>query len=465
MRRTPLLVVTMGLLSACETTDAAGPKLRDLHTLPNASALAFDNATDGRLDVGPVPQEVPPGAVVPRDEAELASMLADPAGPPTLWLGERTWHGDLRIRRPVALHGAGPGTILEGSGTSTVVDAEGQGIVLDNLTIRGTGGKHTAEDSAVKIRGQGNTLRRLFLDHVLFGASLASCKQCVAEQLHVIGEAEHADGDAELRGDGIKLWESDGSRVSHCLVEQVRDVVVWYSRDVTLEANVVRQSRYGSHFMYTHDCVVRDSAVIDNVVGIFVMYSSRLAVQGNVLAGAGGPAGVGIGFKDSDDITVTDNWFVGNTTGTYLDTTPRTPATPVHFDGNVVALNDIGLRFHAAPHGVFVTANDFQENGQAASVDGGGDATSAELTDNFWSDYAGYDLDADGTGDVAYEVKRLSSELTEAHPSLKLFQGTAALVTLDAVARAVPVLATRLLLRDPRPSVRPHRLADREALP
>ena len=431
--------------------------LHDLESLPIASTLL----EGGRLDVGPVPRSAPPGAAVPRDAAELHRWLADPQGPTDIWLDARTWSGDWQIRRTVALHGIGPETVLEGSGTGTVVDAEGDGILVENLTIRGTGSKHTTEDSAIKARGKHNILRRLFLDEVLFGASLAACEGCRAERLHVIGRA----GDAELRGDGIKLWESNGSTVSRCLVEQVRDVVVWYSRHVTLEDNVVRGSRYGSHFMYTHDCSMRGTAVIDNVVGIFVMYSARLTIDGNVLAGAGGPAGVGLGFKDSDDVTVSDNWIVGNTSGAYFDSTPRTPDTPVRIEGNVVALNDIGLRFHSQPHGVFILGNDFHENGEAAIVDGGGDATTADMHDNYWSDYVGYDLDDDGMGDVAHEVKRLSAELTDAHPSLKLFQGTAALVTLDAVARAVPVLATRLLLKDARPRTRPHRLGQPAGAP
>lgn len=453
MNALPPLLFAAALAVGCGgQTPAAGDPLpaHDLASLPIASTLL----EDGRLDVGPEVRLAPPGAAVPRDANQLRAWLADPQGPAEIWLDARVWAGDWQIRRPVSLRGVGRETVLAGTGTGTVVDAEGEGIRVENLTIRGTGSKHTTEDSAIKIRGKHNVLSRLFLDRVLFGASLASCEACRAERLHVIGSA----GDAELRGDGIKLWESNGSTVSRCLVEHVRDVVVWYSRNVTLENNVVRASRYGSHFMYAHDSSVRGSAVIDNVVGIFVMYSARLAVEGNVLAGAGGPAGVGLGFKDSDDISVRDNWIVGNTSGAYLDTTPRTPTTPVHFDGNVVALNDIGLRFHAQPHGVFISGNDFQENGEAAIVDGGGDATTADMHDNFWSDYVGYDLDADGTGDVAHEVKRLSAELTDARPALKLFQGTAALVTLDAVARAVPVLATRLLLKDPRPRTTPHRL-------
>ena len=124
----------------------------------------------------------------------------------------------------------------------------------------------------------------------------------------------------------------------------------------------------------------------------------------------------------------------------------------------MIALNDIGLRMHAKPHGVWVTGNDIHENAETAQVDGGGDAATAEWSGNYWSDYAGFDLNHDGVGDVAWQIKRLSTELTDARPNLKLLYGTAALATLDAVARAMPVLASKLLLSDAKPAMQPHRL-------
>lgn len=441
-----LLAAWAALAQACGVGDGA-PADKDLTRLPIAGLLS-----DGRLDVGPRAAEKPQGFAEPKDEAELRAWLAQADGPARIWLGPRTWKGDWHIERSVELRGAGPQTLLQGSGTATVVEIHGEGSVLANLTIRGTGTRHTSEDAAVKAKGRGHRLERLHLQGVLFGAALGECHGCTVERLHVEGLA----GDAEQRGDGIKLWESHGSVVRHCLVERVRDVVVWYSRHVTLDGNVVRASRYGSHFMYAHDAVVRRSAVIDNVVGIFVMYSARLQVEGNVIAGARGAAGVGLGFKDSDAITVQGNWLVANTVGSYLDTSPRTPDQPVQLRGNVLALNQVALRFHAQPHGVQVLGNDFAQNAEVAQVDGGGDATTAEVRGNFWSDYAGYDLDGDGQGDVPHQQRRLSAALTDAHPPLQLLRGTAALASLDAMAQAVPVLPSQLLIADAAPRMRSH---------
>ncbi len=453
MRRHASITVTLVALLGCSApaprTSHANETRTDVQHLPIHGL--YEN---GKMDVGPLPQQPTTTVAVAHDEQQLRTWLADPAGPPEIWLPQQVFHGDWQIRRNVHLHGMGPGTVLQGSGTDTVLDIEADGALIDNLTIAGTGSRHTHEDSAVKLRGQHNRLTRLFLDRVLFGASLQACHDCQLDRLHVIGR----DGVAEMRGDGIKLWESHGSTVSHCLVETSRDLVVWYSRHVTLDSNVVRGSRYGSHFMYAHDAIVRNSAVIDNVVGIFVMYSERLLVEGNVLAGARGPAGIGLGFKDSDDVTVRNNWLVGNTAGMYIDQTPRSPDKPLKIADNVIALNNVGLRMHAQPHGVIVTGNDLHENAETAEVDGGGDATTAEWSRNYWSDYAGFDLNHDGTGDVAWQIKRLSTELTDTRPTLKFLHGTAALATLDGVARAVPVLASKLLLSDALPAMQPHKL-------
>jgi nitrous oxidase accessory protein len=330
-----------------------------------------------------------------------------------------------------------------------VLTVEADDVVVEDLSIRHSGHRHTAEDAGIKMKGNRNRVSNVHVEDTLFGVLLGECRDCMLERSHVEGYGD----ERELRGDGIKVWESHGSTVRGNLVEHSRDLVVWYTRHATLEDNVVRHSRYGSHFMYAHDAVVRRSRFEDNVVGVFVMYSARLLVEDNVLAGAHGAAGIGLGFKDSDSVTAKRNWLVANTTGTYLDNTPRTPEQPVVMEDNVLALNDVALRLHGADKGKGITlrGNDFRDNPTMIEVDGGGDALGVAARGNHFSDYEGYDLNHDGTGDVAYEVRTLSSELTETHPSLKFFHGTPALGAIDAVAHAVPVLSSKKLFIDPAP--------------
>jgi nitrous oxidase accessory protein len=399
-------------------------------------------------DQGPAELVPPPGAAFADDAAALAAALADRSGPAEIWLRSRVYEGDFVVARTLALHGA-RGTVLQGTGHGTVLTVTGDDAWIDNLTVRRSGRHHTAEDAGIKAKAARVRITNVAVEDALFGVAFEPCPGCVLDRVRVRGTAD----DPELRGDGIKLWESSDAVVRRCLVEDSRDLVVWYSRRVLLEENVVRRSRYGTHFMYAHDSVVKDSRIESNVVGIFVMYSDRLHVEGNVLAGARGPAGVGIGFKESDGVDVRDNWIVSNTTGTYIDRTPRSIDAPVTFERNALALNDVALRLHSSEEGLSFVANDFHENVAVADVEGGGDALGVRFEGNHWTDYEGYDLDHDGRGDVAFEVKQLSGELTDAHPTLQFFDGTGAMSVVDAVARAVPVLAAHRVLVDPHPAM------------
>ncbi|HET9450822.1 MAG TPA: NosD domain-containing protein, partial [Aggregicoccus sp.] len=201
---------------------------------------------------------------------------------------------------------------------------------------------------------------------------------------------------------------------------------------------------------------VRRSVLRDNVVGIFVMYSARVLAQDNVLAGARGPAGMGIGFKESDAVTLERNRIVANSAGIYLDYTPRNPDLPVRFEDNTFALNGVALRMHGTERGAAFLRNDFLDNGSLLEVDGNSDAREVLFQGNHWSVYAGYDLDGDGTGDVAYVLKQASSDLGQNRPQLKFFHGTAAMGLYDAISQAMPFFGTRVMLEDARPAMRPH---------
>ena len=388
----------------------------------------------------------------PKDFAELSAWVADPLGPKAIELEGHSYLGNLQIKRALHLRGT-PDSVLDGERQGTVLTLEGAGIVVENLSVRGSGRRHTTEDGAIRAEGSGVVIANVAVFDSLFGISLQRCHGCVVRANHVRGR----DDDPELRGDGIKLWESQDSRVENNLVEDSRDVVVWYSRRVHLDGNTIRRSRYGTHFMYAHDGVVTNEHLIDNVVGIFAMYSSRLIIDGNVLAGARGAAGVGLGFKECDGATVRGNFLVGNSTGVYLDRSPRSEVTPVVIEGNVFGIDDVAVRLHSGQDGVFLRANDFQGNGRLVDVEGGGDAMRITFDGNYLSEYAGYDLNGDGVGDVAFEKKRLGSDLVESHPAAQLLEGTVALGIVDAVAMAIPVLATKKLFVDLHPAMRPHR--------
>jgi nitrous oxidase accessory protein len=400
--------------------------------------------------VGAANVPCPAGVDVARNAVALRAQLAGSAR--DVWVAGRVV-GDFEAARAVALHGC-EGALLSGTGTGTVLRVRGDDVLIENLTLQHSGDRVSAEDGALKVSGKRAQVRHVTVRDSLYGIALEQCRDCLVEAADVAGRAEIVENQ---RGDAIKLWEAHGSIVRDSYVHGARDVVVWYSRNVTLENNRIVDGRYGTHFMYAHDALVRGSVLRGNTVGIFVMYSARVRVIDNELSGARGPAGMGIGFKESDAVHLSGNALVANSVATYLDHTPRNPELPVLFEGNSFALNRIALRFHGSERGASFQRNDFFDNDVLIEVDGNADARQVVFTQNYWASYAGYDLDRDGYGDVPFQVKLASSSLAGTSPLLRFFHGTAAMGLYDALALALPYFGSRLVLEDGRPAVTRHR--------
>jgi nitrous oxidase accessory protein len=219
----------------------------------------------------------------------------------------------------------------------------------------------------------------------------------------------------------------------------------------------VERGRYGSHFMYSHDNVIEGNDYLGDVVGVFVMYSRGLRLIGNRMRDAHGAAGMGIGLKDSGNVLIANNELSNATTALYLDSSPLNPADRVLTTGNRIVLSDRAIVFHGSSRGNRVDRNVLAGNGAQVVVEGGGDARDALFTDNYYDDYAGYDLDGDGWGDVPHEERSLAADVARDRPDLAFFAGSPALGIVEAIGKLVPLFAPKTLMRDERPRSTPAR--------
>ncbi len=364
----------------------------------------------------------------------------------TLTLDPGRYAGPLRIDRPLSVQAEG--AVITGPGRGTVLLVLADDVSVRGLEVEGGGRDAHEGDAGILVVGDRARLSGLSVHDVLIGIDLREANDAVIENSKVQGPL---DGPMGARGDGIRLWESYRNTIRGNHLDHVRDMVVWYSGHNLFVDNRVENARYGVHFMHADDNRVVNNHFVDNVVGAFVMYSTDIYLRHNVLAGANGAAGMGFGCKESDRVTMQDNRVLGNTTGFYLDACPHRIDGQASIQGNLLAYNHAGIRFHQVKPGIDIGDNDLYENGAPVVVDGGGDATLARFRQNRWSEYEGYDLDGDDVGDLPYAPALASRGLVQKRPVATFFAGSPAAMLLDFLGTAFPMLAPRPLFSDPEP--------------
>ena len=400
----------------------------------------------GVVQAGRVQVARPAGCVdLALDEGLARRMQAARAGE-VLCLAPGRWVGQLDVPAGVTVWGPPETTIVSvGQGTTVRLAAGAQ---LYGLTVDGSGGRFDVLDAAIHLEGEGGVVEGVLVRHAFFGILAERARRVRIRGNHVAGLGGESLG---LRGDGIRLWETHDSLVEANLVEDARDCVVWYSRHNRVVGNAIHRGRYGTHFMYSHDNEVSGNLYSANEVGIFAMYSRSLSIHHNALLHSGGAAGMGLGLKESGDLHVHHNLIARNTLGLFLDSSPLEPGDTITVEDNMVQLSDVGVAFLSSQSRVTFRGNTFRDNRTPVRVEGGGDALGLTWDHNDWDDYAGYDLDHDGVGDVPYELRDLADGLVARSTDLTFFTGTPALALVSLAGHVAPLMAPKPVLIDARP--------------
>ena len=377
------------------------------------------------------------------NNAEAGSTVSLPPG---------VYAGGIVIDKPITLTG-GHDAIIDGGGEGTIITVSAPDVAINGLTLRASGASLDREDSAISVLAPRVSITNNILEDVLFGAFLRTAPNSIVSN-NVIGAK---DVFIANRGDGIRLWESEQSVVEGNRIEGGRDSVFWFTDEVVVRDNEVTGGRYGLHFMYSDGAVVEGNVLSGNSVGAFLMYSRDVTVRGNIMAENHGPSGYGIGFKDMDRVTADGNRFIGNRVGMYFDNTPYSHNEHEYITNNLIAYNKIGLLLQPSVKRNIFSNNAFIDNTKQVGISGSGDFSgndwSHQGVGNYWSDFAGYDADGNGVGDVSYRIDDLYNTLTDKHPDLQFYQDTPAAKAITLAARAFPVLKPRPILEDEYPLV------------
>ncbi len=377
------------------------------------------------------------------DATEEGETLVPPPG---------VYAGPVVVSDPITIDGRGKVTI-DNQGKGTVILLDTDGATIKGLHLTNSGASANDLDSAVHVRGNFNVIKDNIMDEVLFGVDLQQSSNNIVRRNRITSISRIPLGQ---KGDSVRLWYSFKNKITDNIIEHVRDMVVWYSADNVIAGNKTSHSRYSLHFMYSRYNLVENNEYYNNTVGIFLMYSDGVIVRNNQIRHAAGPTGVGIGFKETSDLTVEDNQVLYCATGLYIDVSPFQPDTINTFDNNLIAYNGIGIRFLNPWHSNEFRNNNFAGNLTQVAVGGRGNAMKNLWEDNYWSDYEGFDRDGNDIGDTPYKLTAYADRIWQDVPYAQFFKGSPVLEVLDFLERLAPFSEPKVLVEDQTPQLIEH---------
>ncbi|MDR7480909.1 MAG: nitrous oxide reductase family maturation protein NosD [Armatimonadota bacterium] len=399
-----------------------------------------------------------PGVAPTATAAPAFDLAAAVAAAPTgavIEVPPGTYSGPLVLTRPVTLRGRG-WPVIDGGRRGHVVVITGPEVRLEGFVVRGSALAYSSEAAGIVVQGARAVVRGNRIEDVLFGLYLAGASDAVVEQNTIAT----ADLPLERRGHAVYLWRVRGARLRDNRITRGKDGFYFsFSADTQVEGNTVTGCRYGIHYMYANGNAFVDNVFVDNAVGAAVMNSTDVRLVGNTFQGSRSAAtGVGLILKDADRVLVRGNRIVGNATGIEVENAPAASDGWVRLEQNLIAFNGVGFSLMSTA-AITATGNAIVENLRPVQPRGALRAEANRWSEggrgNYWSDYAGFDADGDGVGDVPYSRADVLEDLVARAPALQALLFTPAHHALETAARLAPLVRGAPLLVDPAPLVRP----------
>ncbi|MBE3597863.1 MAG: nitrous oxide reductase family maturation protein NosD [Limnochordaceae bacterium] len=389
-----------------------------------ALAPGFDRAGAAVLEVGSA-------ATYPTISAALnAASSGD-----VIRVHPGVYRENVVIDKRVVLEGL-PGAVVDGGPEGDVITIKANGVTVRGMTVVGGGHRLWRDESGIKVLGNDNVIERNTLRRVLFGIHVWGGHANVIRHNRIEGLAQLIEHD---RGDGIRLYNSNGNVVEHNHIITPRDgIYVEFASHNRIASNRIERGRIGLHYMFSDDNVFEENVFVGNGVASAIMYSKRLVVRRNVFAKSYGYGAYGLFLKDADGAMVEDNLVLANETGLSLDFAVRCTLR-----NNFVAANEIAARILASSQDNVFVDNTFAANGEGVYLSPGNHRQRWDDgvgRGNYWSQYRGYDLDGNGVGDVPFDASEVFGHLVESYPELKLFFQSPAVAAVALAERAFPLL-------------------------
>ncbi len=321
--------------------------------------------------------------------------------------------------------------VIDGQNKGEIIQIVADNVTLDGLFIINVGTSYTEDYAAVRVvKSKNFIIQNLVLEKLFFGIYLEKASDGKVFHNKIIGDAKEEYNS----GNGIQLWYSKNIEVDQNIITHVRDgIYLEFSDFCKITNNTSSHNiRYGLHFMFSNDDVYQDNTFQNNGAGVAVMFSKRIEMYNNIFKDNWGSASFGILLKEINDSEIIGNVFESNTVGINIEGSNR-----VNYKDNDFINNGWAIKSRGACYANLFTENNFLYNSFDLSYNS--KLNDNRFSDNYWSNYTGYDLNKDGIGDVPYRPVKLFSYVVNRTPEAIILLRSLFIDIIDFSEKVSPV--------------------------
>ncbi|MBI4848550.1 MAG: nitrous oxide reductase family maturation protein NosD [Nitrospirae bacterium] len=347
----------------------------------------------------------------------------------------------LKIEKAVHLRGINDPVILVNKGL--IIEIASQGVTVEGFTIKDESTTSDLSSSGVYISkgSHGAAVRNNHFYNVMHGIWSVGANGITLEKNTVEGKKAL---DRNYRGNGIYLTDSQEATIAGNSMNYCRDgMYLEVSHGGRIIGNDTSNSRYAIHTMWVDRSVFSKNTALHNLVGFAVMYSKGSTISDNISVGN---QTHGLLLIQTVRSEITGNTVIGNTKGIFLYNSVLNRVA-----SNLLMNNSLGLHNWGGSEENTVTGNSFINNEAQVKFIAG---RNQQWDGNYWSDYLGWDMEGDGSGDMPYESNTVVDHILWRYPSSKLLYASASFQLLWMMEKQFPLLKVPRVMDD-KPSMLP----------
>lgn len=347
----------------------------------------------------------------------------------------------LKIDKAVHLKGINNPTIIGNGGL--IVTIASKGVTVEGFTIIDENPTSQLKSAGIYISkgSNGAVIKNNRLYGVMHGVWSVGARGIRVENNIIEGKKKLG---MNHRGNGITLTDSQEAVVIGNKIDYCRDgMYIEVSHDGKFINNEMRNCRYAIHTMWAGRAVFSKNTAVGNLVGIAIMYSRHSEITDNI---AVGNSTHGILLIQATRNYIARNTVVGNPKGVHFFNSIFN-----NMVSNLIMNNSLGLHNWGGSEDNTVNKNSFIDNKVQVKFVAG---RNQQWDNNYWSNYLGWDMNADGIGDMPFESNTVVDHILWRYPAAKLLYASPSFQFLWMLEKHFPVLKVPRVV-DTKPSMLP----------